>query len=235
MFMPFWDPTMILMIPAIILALYAQMKVQSTYRRFSEVASASGRSGRQIAETILRQNGISDVDVEVGQGYLSDHYDPIQRKVRLSPNNFEESTVAAISVAAHECGHAIQHARGYVPLQLRTAIFPLANIGTNLSWLFIIAGLLFVPGLRLFGAVSLLDIGIVLFSFAVLFQIVTLPVEFDASRRALVQLNQLGLVAPGEQAGAKKVLDAAALTYVAAAAAAILQLVRLLLIRGRRE
>src|SRR5512142_1365551 len=154
MFMPFWDPTMILMIPAIILALYAQMKVQSTYRHFSEVASASGRTGRQIAQTILSQNGISDVEVEMGEGFLSDHYDPIQRKVRLSPNNYEDSTVAAISVAAHECGHAIQHARGYVPLQIRTAIFPLANIGTSLSWVFILAGLFFVPGLRLFGQIS---------------------------------------------------------------------------------
>lgn len=233
MFMPFWDPTMILLIPAIILAAYAQSKVQSTYRRFSEVASASGRTGREIARAILAANGITDVEVEPGEGLLSDHYDPIHRKVRLSPHNYEESTVAAISVAAHECGHAIQHARGYVPLQARTAIFPLANIGTNLSWIFILAGLLFFRGASVLG-VSLLDIGIFLFSFAVLFQVITLPVEFDASKRALVQLNRLGLVAPAEQEGAKKVLDAAALTYVAAAAAAILQLVRLLLIRGRR-
>jgi uncharacterized protein len=234
MFMPFWDPTMLLMIPAIILAAYAQAKVQSTYRRFSEVQSASGRTGRQIAEAILRSNGIQDVSVEPGQGFLSDHYDPIHRKVCLSPANFQESSVAAISVAAHECGHAIQHARGYVPLKMRTAIFPAANIGTNLSWVFIIAGLFFAPRFAI-GGLTLLDVGIVLFSFAVLFQIVTLPVEFDASRRALVQLNQLGLVAPSEQAGAKKVLDAAALTYVAAAMAAILQLVRLLLIRDRRN
>jgi Zn-dependent membrane protease YugP len=171
--------------------------------------------------------------VELGQGVLSDHYDPIHKTVRLSPQNYEESSIAAISVAAHECGHVIQHAHGYVPLQLRTAIFPLANIGTNLAWIFIIAGFIFANRLAVFG-VGLLDIGIFLFTFGVIFQMITLPVEFDASRRALVQLNRLGLVAPDEQRGAKKVLDAAALTYVAAAAVAVLQLVRLLLIRDRR-
>ncbi len=232
MYGPF-DSTMLLLIPGIILAFYAQMKVQNTYRKYSEIASASGRNGKQIAELILRQNGIADVAVEVGQGFLSDHYDPIHKKVRLSPHNYNEASIAGIAVAAHEVGHAIQHAQGYAPLRLRTTIFPLANIGTSLSWIFILGGLLFLPGLKIAG-LSLLDVGIVLFSFGVLFQLVTLPVEFDASRRALVQMNTLGLVAPQEQEGAKKVLDAAALTYVAAATAAILQLVRLLLIRDRR-
>jgi Zn-dependent membrane protease YugP len=234
MFLPFWDPTMVLLIPAMILAFYAQWKVQSTYAKFSEIRSASGRTGRDIAEMILRQNGISDVEVEEGQGFLSDHYDPLTKRVRLSPTNYSEPSISAVAVAAHEVGHAIQHAQGYAPLKMRTAIFPLANIGTSLSWLFILAGLLFLPGLK-FGGVSLLDVGIVLFSFGVLFQLVTLPVEFDASKRALVQLNRLGLVAPQEQVGAKKVLDAAALTYVAAATAAILQLVRLLILRDRRN
>jgi Zn-dependent membrane protease YugP len=233
MFFPFWDPTMILLVPGIILAAYAQHKVQSTYRKFSEVPCTSGRTGQQIAETILRQNGITDVEVEVGQGFLSDHYDPIQKKVHLSPHNFSEPSVSAVSVAAHEVGHAIQHAQGYVPLQFRTAIFPLANIGSTLAWPILIIGLLFVPGVRIAG-ISLIDIGILLFSFGVLFQLVTLPVEFDASKRALVQLNRLGLVAPREQEGAKKVLDAAALTYVAAATAALLQLLRLLILRDRR-
>jgi Zn-dependent membrane protease YugP len=234
MFMPFWDPTMILLIPAMILAFYAQTKVQSTYAKYSKILSASRRTGREIAETILRQNGITDVQVEQGQGFLSDHYDPVHRTVTLSPHNYSEPSVSAISVAAHEVGHAIQHARGYVPLQFRTAIFPLANIGTMLAWPILIFGLFFVPGVRVAG-VSLVDIGILLFSFGVVFQLVTLPVEFDASRKALVQLDRLGLVAPDEQAGAKKVLDAAALTYVAAAAAAVLQLARLLLIRDRRN
>jgi Zn-dependent membrane protease YugP len=229
----FFDPTMLLLIPGIILAFYAQMKVQNTYRKYSEIGAAGGRNGKQIAELILRQNGINDVDVEQGEGFLSDHYDPIHKKVRLSPHNYNEASIAGIAVAAHEVGHAIQHAQGYAALKFRTTIFPLANIGTSLSWLFIIGGLMFLPGTKIAGF-SLLDVGIVLFSFGVLFQLVTLPVEFDASRRALVQMNRLGLVAPQEQEGAKKVLDAAALTYVAAATAAILQLVRLLLIRDRR-
>ena len=233
MFFPFWDPTMLLLIPAIILAAYAQAKVQKTYAKFSEVPSASHRTGREIAQAILAANGLPDVRVEPGEGFLSDHYDPIHKKIQLSPHNYQEASIAAISVAAHECGHAIQHKAGYAPLSMRTAIFPLANIGTNLAWIFIIAGFLFANRLSVFG-VGLLDIGIFLFTFGVIFQLITLPVEFDASRRALVQLNQLGLVAPDEQRSAKKVLDAAALTYVAAAAVAVLQLVRLLLIRDRR-
>jgi hypothetical protein len=234
MFMPFWDPTMLLLIPAMILAFYAQTKVRSTYEKYSEILATSRRTGRDIARTILSQNGITDVEVVEGEGFLSDHYDPIKKVVRLSPHNFSQPSVAAISVAAHEVGHAIQHAKGYAPLQMRTAIFPLANIGTMLAWPILLIGLFFVPGVRIAG-VSLIDIGILLFSFGVAFQLITLPVEFDASRRALVQLNQLGLVSPEEQAGAKKVLDAAALTYVAAAAAAILQLVRLLILRDRRN
>jgi len=234
MFMPFWDPTMLLLIPAMILAFYAQTKVKSTYQKYSEVLASSRRTGRDIARTILSQNGITDVEVVEGEGFLSDHYDPIKKVVRLSPHNFSEPSVAAISVAAHEVGHAIQHAKGYAPRQMRTAIFPLANIGTMLAWPILLIGLFFVPGVRIAG-VSLIDIGILLFSFGVAFQLITLPVEFDASRRALVQLNQLGLVSPDEQAGAKKVLDAAALTYVAAAAAAMLQLVRLLILRDRRN
>ncbi len=230
----FWDPTMILLIPGVILAFYAQMKVQSTYKKYSEIAAVNGRTGKDIAEMILRRNGIDNVAVEVGEGFLSDHYDPIHKKVRLSPHNYHEASISGVAVAAHEVGHAIQHAEGYAPLRFRTTIFPLANIGSSLSWIFIIGGLMFLPGLKIAG-VSLLDVGIVLFSFGVLFQLVTLPVEFDASKRALVQLNTLGLVAPQEQAGAKKVLDAAALTYVAAATAAILSLVRLLILRDRRN
>jgi uncharacterized protein len=234
MFMPFWDPTMVLLIPAMILAFYAQSKLQSTYAKFGQVIASGRKTGREIAQIILRQNGITDVEVEEGQGFLSDHYDPLHKRVRLSPQNYAEPSVAAISVAAHECGHAIQHANGYVPLQFRTAIFPLANIGSMLAWPILLIGLFFVPGVKVAG-VSLIDIGILLFSFGVLFQVVTLPVEFDASRRALIQLDRLGLVAPAEQEGAKKVLDAAALTYVAAAAAAVLQLLRLLILRDRRD
>ena len=233
MFLP-WDPTMLLLIPAMIFAFYAQHKVRSTYQKYSEIAATNQRTGRDIALTILRQNGINDVEVEEGHGFLSDHYDPIHKKVRLSPHNFSEASVAGVAVAAHEVGHAIQHAKGYVPLQFRTALFPVANFGSMLAFPIILVGLLFLPNVSIAG-VSLLDIGIVLFSFGVLFQLVTLPVEFDASRRALVQINQLGLVAPQEQAGAKKVLDAAALTYVAAAAAAAIQLLRLLILRNSRD
>jgi Zn-dependent membrane protease YugP len=229
----FWDPTMILMIPALILAAYAQSKVQSTYAKYSEMPSASNRTGREVAQAILAANGLSNVEVVEGEGFLSDHYDPLKKKIQLSPHNYQASSVAAITVAAHEVGHAIQHQHAYVPLTMRTAIFPLASFGSKLAWIFIIAGFIFSNRLAVAG-VSLLDVGILLFTFGVIFQLVTLPVEFDASRRALVQLNQLGFVAPEEQKGAKKVLDAAALTYVAAAAAAVLQLLRLLLIRGRR-
>lgn len=234
MFLPFWDPTMLLMIPAMIFAFYAQHKVHSTYNKYSEIPASTRRTGREIAQIILRQNGIQDVEIEEGHGFLSDHYDPIHKKVRLSPQNYNEPSIAGLAVAAHEVGHAIQHAKGYAPLQFRTALFPVANIGTTLAWPIILVGLLFLPNVTVAG-VSLLDVGIVLFSFGVLFQLVTLPVEFDASKRALVQINQLGLVAPQEQEGAKKVLDAAALTYVAAAAAAALQLLRLLILRDRRN
>ena len=234
MFFPFWDPTIILIVPAMILAAYAQAKVQSTYAKYSEIPSASGRTGREIAQAILASNGLSDVQVEPGEGFLSDHYDPIKKKIQLSPHNYEASSVAAITVAAHECGHAIQHQHAYVPLTMRTAIFPIANFGSKLAWIFILVGFIFANRLSFMG-VSLLDVGILLFTFGVIFQLVTLPVEFDASKRALVQLNRLGMVAPDEQAGAKTVLDAAALTYVAAAAAALLQLLRLVLIRNSRR
>jgi Zn-dependent membrane protease YugP len=234
MFMPFWDPTFLLMIPAMIFAFYAQHKVHSTYNKYSQVPATTRRTGREIAQIILQQNGINDVEVEEGHGFLSDHYDPIHKKVRLSPQNYREPSIAGLAVAAHEVGHAIQHAKGYAPLQFRTAIFPLANIGTTLAWPIILVGLLFLPNVSIAG-VRLIDVGIALFSLGVLFQMVTLPVEFDASKRALVQINQLGLVAPQEQEGAKKVLDAAAMTYVAAAAAAALQLLRLLILRGRRD
>ena len=234
MFMPFWDPTFLLMIPAMIFAFYAQHKVHSTYNKYSQVPATTRRSGKEIAQIILRQNGINDVEVEEGQGFLSDHYDPIKKRVRLSPQNYREPSIAGLAVAAHEVGHAIQHAKGYAPLQFRTAIFPIANIGTTLAWPIILVGLLFLPNVSIAG-VRLIDVGIALFSLGVLFQLVTLPVEFDASKRALVQINQLGLVSPQEQEGAKKVLDAAAMTYVAAAAAAALQLLRLLILRGRRD
>lgn len=218
----------------LIFGLWAQHKVKSTFQTYAEVPEDTGMTGAAVARQILDANGLHDVPVNAVPGALSDHYDPRGRTVNLSEPVYGAATISSTAVAAHEVGHAIQHAQGYAPLKFRTAIFPLANIGTSLSWIFIIAGLLFAPGFQVAG-VSLLDVGILLFSFAVVFQLVTLPVEFDASRRALVQLNQLGLVSPAEQDGAKRVLSAAALTYVAAAASAVLQLVRLLILRDRRH
>jgi Zn-dependent membrane protease YugP len=229
MMMPFWDPTMILVIPALILALYAQHKVRSTYEKFSQVRSATGRTGADMAKYLLSVNGLSDVAVEPVQGLLSDHYDPGKKKVCLSPHNYHEPSVAAVAVAAHECGHALQHAHGYVPLNIRSAFVPVAQIGSTAAFpLFFIGLLANIP--------MLLTLAIIFFAGAVLFQVVTLPVEFDASARALRELESRGLLASGQEVGmAKKVLDAAALTYVAAAAMAILQLVRLIILRNSRD
>src|SRR5437667_3368094 len=175
----FWDPTMLLLIPAMILAFYAQTKVQSTYAKFSQILASSRRSGREVAETILGQNGITDVQIEPGQGRLSDHYDPIHKTVSLSPQNYSEPSLAAISVAAHEIGHVNQHAQGYAPLKFRTAIFPIANVGTMLAWPIPLIGLFCVPGVRI-GGVSLIDAGIALFATGVLFQLVTITADFAA-------------------------------------------------------
>ena len=227
----FWpiDGTIILLVPAIILSIYAQFAIRSAYSKWSKVRSASGMTGRQVAENLLRQNNIYDVEVEPIQGSLTDHYDSRAKKLRLSEGVYDSTSLAAIGVAAHETGHAIQHATAYAPLNIRQAIFPVANIGSKWGfWLFIIG--MFVSSLSFSNL--LMDIGIILFTGAVLFQIVTLPVEFNASSRALAQLTNGGYLRTDEISGARRVLNAAALTYVAAAVMAILQLVRLLLIRG---
>jgi len=224
----FWpiDGTIILLVPAIVLSIYAQFAIRSAYAKWSKVHSAAGMTGKQVAESLLRQNNIYDVDVEEVAGKLSDHYDSRAKKVRLSSAVYGSTSLAALGVAAHETGHAIQHATEYAPLNIRQALFPVANIGSRWGfWLFLI-------GMFISSFSFLMDIGIVLFAGAVLFQIVTLPVEFNASRRALLQLSNGGYLRVEEISGAKKVLNAAALTYVAAAAMAILQLIRLLLIRG---
>jgi hypothetical protein len=228
----FFDPTFFLLIPALIFAFWAQWKVQSTYRRFSEVPASNGRSGREIALAIMNRNGVSDVAVEPVGGMLSDHYDPRAKVVRLSQSNYEDHSIASIAVAAHEVGHVLQHAEGYAPLQIRTALAPVAGFGSMLAFPLFFIGLIFnirgVSGL-------LMDLGILFFTGAVLFQVVTLPVEFNASKRALAQLTSTGMVMPEEVAQAKQVLDAAALTYVAAAAMAALQLLRLVLLRNSRN
>lgn len=221
----FWDPTMILLIPAIILAIWAQMKVSSTYAKYSKIPSASGISGAQAAKSILEHNGIYDVKIEAVEGKLSDHYDPRSKTVRLSSGNYRGKSLSAVAVAAHEVGHAIQDNKGYMPLRLRHTILPATNIG---SWA---AFPLFFIGF-LFNTPMLMDIGIILFAGVVIFHFVTLPVEFNASNRALALLGSNGMLVESEVQGARKVLNAAAMTYVAATAVALIHLIRLLLIRG---
>ena len=229
----FFDPTMILLLPAMIFALWAQWKVQHTFEQMSRVKAANGLTGREMAEAIMRRNGISDVAVEPVDGVLSDHFDPRTKKVRLSLSNYQGSSLASIAVAAHEVGHVLQHAQGYAPLAIRSAIVPVAGFGSTLAFPLFFIGFL-IGGHGTFGKM-LMDLGILFFSGAVLFQAVTLPVEFDASRRAMAQLTETGALAPQEVSGAKRVLDAAALTYVAAAAIAALQLLRLVMLRRSRN
>ncbi|MEN1758929.1 zinc metallopeptidase [Anoxynatronum sibiricum] len=232
MFYPFgfwgFDPTIIILIPTILLTLYAQGKVKSSFSKYLRVNTRKGYTGAQVARILLDDHQLQDVPIEVSQGQLSDHYDPTQRVLRLSGEVYQGNSIAAVSVAAHEVGHAIQHDEGYVPLNLRNLVFPIARFGSSAAWFFIIIGLI-LPAFA-----GLMDVGILLFAAAVLFQIITLPVEFNASNRALRLLDTNGFITTEETIGAKKVLNAAALTYVAAMAAGIAQLLRLLLIRNRR-
>ena len=228
----YFDPTYILIIIAAIISLICTVESNSAFSKYSRVASMSGMTGAQAARMILQSNGINDVSVQRISGKLTDHYNPSTKVLNLSESVYGSTSVAAIGVAAHECGHAIQHARGYFPLSLRTALVPVANIGSQLSWVFIIVGAI------LSFNQTLITIGIIMFSAAVLFQLVTLPVEFNASARALEQLESNGILYRDEVSQTRKVLSAAALTYVAAAATAILQLLRLIILfggRGRRD
>ena len=225
----YFDPTYILIIIAAIISLIAQWRVNSAFSKYSRVASMSGMTGAQAARMILQSNGINDVSVQRISGKLTYHYNPSTKVLNLSESVYGSTSVAAIGVAAHECGHAIQHARGYFPLSLRTALVPVANIGSQLSWVFIIVGAI------LSFNQTLITIGIIMFSAAVLFQLVTLPVEFNASARALEQLESNGILYRDEVSQTRKVLSAAALTYVAAAATAILQLLRLIILFGGRD
>jgi Zn-dependent membrane protease YugP len=222
---------MVLLIPALIFAFWAQWKVQHTYAKFQKVPAANGMTGRDMAALIMRNNGVQDVVVEPVGGVLSDHYDPRVKKVRLSEHNFYDRSIASVAVAAHEVGHVLQHQQGYVPLQMRSAIAPVAQFGSMLAFPLFFVGFIFGHG----SLIWLMDLGILFFTGAVLFQVITLPVEFDASKRALAQLTSSGAVAPQEVAMAKQVLDAAALTYVAAAAMAALQLLRLVILRDSRR
>ena len=226
-----YDSTYILVLIGVAICLLASSRVNSVFRRYSTVRSRSGLTGREAAERILRANGIYDVTVRHIPGNLTDHYDPRNRTLGLSDSTYGSASVAAIGVAAHECGHAAQHATGYAPLKFRGALVPAANFGSTLAWPLILIGLF----LRSDTAVIFINMGILLFSAAVLFQLVTLPVEFNASSRAVKVLETTGMLYPEEIRQTKAVLGAAALTYVASAASAILQLLRLLLITGRRR
>ena len=218
-----YDSTYILVLIGVAICLLASSRVNSVFRRYSTVRSRSGLTGREAAERILRANGIYDVTVRHIPGNLTDHYDPRNKTLGLSDSTYGSASVAAIGVAAHECGHAVQHATGYAPLKFRGALVPVANFGSTLAWPLILIGLLI--GSR----------SASLFTAAVLFQLVTLPVEFNASSRAVKVLETTGMLYPEEIRQTKAVLGAAALTYVASAASAILQLLRLLLITGRRR
>ena len=224
----FWDPTMIIVIPALLLALYAQLRVQSTYAKYSQVPIGNRLTGAQVAQEILRRNGLSGVEIERVEGVLSDHYDPRDRTLSLSSDVYDGISVAAAGVSAHETGHAIQHARGYAPLALRSAMVPTVQFGSWLAWPIFILGFLFHSG-------TMIQLGILVFTAFVAFTVVTLPVEFDASARAMRALREEGLVNADELRGVRAVLTAAALTYVAAAAMAILQLLRMLLLARREE
>ena len=221
----YWDPTYILVLAGAVISLIASARVKSTFRKYSGVRSMTNMTGAQAAQRILNNAGIYDVRVSHVAGSLTDHYNPGNKTLNLSDSVYGSASVAAIGVAAHECGHAIQHQQGYAPLHFRSALVPVANFGSAAAWPLIILGIIFG------GAGSLLcRVGIIFFSAAVLFQLVTLPVEFNASRRAVRIVGDIGILSEQELPYTKKVLKAAALTYVAGAAAAILQLLRLLIL-----
>ncbi len=223
-----FDPMYILVIIMGILCMVASARVKSVYGKYARVRSMTGMTGAQAAMEILRRNGIYDVSVQHVSGELTDHYDPRTRVVNLSDATYASPSVAAVGVAAHECGHVLQHHTGYVPLKIRTAIVPAANIGSKAGIPIIIFGMLFSFS-------PLITIGIWVFSLAVIFQLVTLPVEFNASHRALNMLESYGILSDTELSMSKKVLSAAAMTYVASAASAVVQLLRLVLLNNRRR
>ena len=212
-----------------VIPMWAQHKVKSNYEKYSQVRSTSGKTGREVAEEILHANGIYDVDVVKGEGFLTDHYDPNKKVVCLSPATYDRPSVAGTAIAAHEVGHAIQHQQGYAPLRFRTALVPLANIGSSLSYIIIMVGIVLTALGSVFGS-TVLWVGAGLMSLAVLFSIVTLPVEFNASSRAMKQITALNIVNEKEYKHAKKVLSAAAMTYVASTAVALAELARIILI-----
>ena len=225
----YFDWTYLLIIAGVIVSLVIQFRMTSTFNKYSKVAGMRGMTGAQVAQQILMSEGITDVAIGQVAGSLTDHYDPAKKIVNLSQTVYGSTSLAAVGVAAHECGHVIQHARGYAPLKVRTSLVPVANIGSMFSWILIIIGLIFAWK-------PLLTAGIILFSAVLVFQIVTLPVEFNASNRAMQKITSMGLVSLEESRSSRKVLNAAAMTYVAAVAVSALQLLRLILLsRGSRR
>lgn len=227
----FFDPTYILVIAGVLICLWASAKLKTTYSKYSRIRSHSGMTGREAAEKILHGAGIYDVKIDYISGNLTDNYDPRNKVLHLSDSVYNSPSVAAIGVAAHECGHAIQHANDYAPLRIRASLVPLAQLGSTIAWPLILIGLIFNSR----QSVLFLNIGIIAFSLAVLFQLVTLPVEFNASGRAIRILGETNMLNPEELRGTKKVLSAAALTYVAGAASSILQLLRIIILAGGRR
>ncbi len=234
----YMDPTYIFVIIGALLCIAASSYVKSTFNKYARVRSRTGITGAEAAEKILARAGIRDVSVQHVKGDLTDHYDPVKKVLRLSDSVYDSNSVAAIGVAAHECGHAMQHQKGYLPLKFRSALVPAANLGSKLGlpivFLGLILGLNFsIPGMNM--TISLIDIGIWIFAIAVIFQVITLPVEFNASNRALHALGDYGVLGSDEVEDCRHVLGAAALTYVAAAASSILQLLRLVILSGNRK
>ena len=230
-FYMFYDPTYFLVLIGVVLSLVASARVKSTFNRYSQMRNSRGMTGAQAAEQVLHGAGIYDVRIEHVRGNLTDHYDPRTKVLRLSDSVYGQTSVAAVGVAAHECGHAIQHAKGYAPLRFRNVLVPVANFGAKIAWPLILIGLL----INSESSWLLMQAGIIAFSLAVLFQVVTLPVEFNASSRAIRVLADRGIMFGEEIVAAKKVLSAAALTYVAGAASSILQLLRLIILTGGRR
>ncbi|MBE6038755.1 MAG: zinc metallopeptidase [Anaerofustis stercorihominis] len=225
----YYDPTYIILLPALLISLYAQFRTSSAYAKYSRRANERGITGLEAARRILAANGLSHVQIQVIGGNLSDHFDPTANVLRLSNDVANKASVASVAVAAHECGHAIQHAQGYAPIRWRSAIVPVANLASSASWILLIMGIIF-------SAQSLVTLGIVFFVGYVLFHLVTLPVEFNASNRAMAQIRELGLSSGDELSHERSMLNACALTYVAAAVMAILQLLRLIVLsRGSRR
>jgi len=233
MYFGIFDPTIILLIPAVILAFAAQAKVKSAYNNYSRVRNRKGITGAQAARSILDANGLENVKISVSQGRLSDHYDPRKKVMKLSPEVYNDASLASVAIAAHESGHAIQHGQGYVPLTLRNVIAVPVSVISWASWPLLIIGIFVIQAGNYYQGNLIFDIGVFAFAGVVLFHAITLPVEFNASRRATVQLEEQGILLPEETGAAKKVLSAAAMTYVAALAVAVANLLRILVIRGR--